>query len=72
MLKIGRSNNQLCSKIKGDYIDLAKNNVGVFQGSPLGDYLITIYADRVMNEYNNSVRKVKNNITKSNTTIRSD
>ena len=56
MAKIGRNNKQLRSQIKGEYSELIKNNIGVFQGIPLSDYLFIIYADHVMNEYNNSIK----------------
>ena len=51
---------------------VSKNNIWVFQGSPLSAYLSTTYADHIMSKYNKSIRKVDNNITKSNTIIRSD
>ena len=45
MIKIGQNNNQLRSKVNGDYSQLINNNIGVFQGSPLSAYLFIIYAD---------------------------
>ena len=72
MIKIGHNNNQLCSKINGEYSNLINNNVGVFQGSPLSAYLFIIYADYIMKQYNNSIKKPSTNITKSNTITRSN
>ena len=56
MIKIGHNNNQLCSKINGEYSQLIKNNIGIFQGSPLSAYLFIIYDDRVMKRYNKSIK----------------
>merc|ERR1712112_748961 len=69
MIKIGHDNNQLCSKVKGEYSKLINNNIGVFQGSPLSPILFIIYADYIMNKYNKSIEKCSNKITKSKTII---
>ena len=70
MIKIGHNNNQLCSKINGEYSQLVDNNIGVFQGSPLSPILFIIYADHIMNNYSKSIKN-QGNITKSKTLIRS-
>merc|ERR1712112_154893 len=72
MIKIGHENNQLCSKVKGEYSKLINNNIGVFQGSPLSPILFIIYADYIMSKYNKSIKRCNNNITKSKTIIRNN
>ena len=72
MIKLLHNNNQLRSKVNGGYSQLINNNIGVFQGSPLSAYLFIIYADHIMKQYNKSIKKHENNITKSKTIIRSN
>ena len=72
MVKIGHNNNQLRSKINGEYSQLADNNIGAFQGSPISPILFIIYADHIVNNYSKSIKKPGADITKSKTLIRSN
>ena len=49
-IRQGHQNTQLCAKNQGKYGPLAKNNVGVFQGSALSAPLYIIYLDDVMQD----------------------
>ena len=68
LIKKGHTGNYLCSKINNQYTKLIKNNIGVFQGSPLSACLFIIYADYVMNEYKNEIKQT--NTQKSTNVIK--